>query len=204
MSDQFPPPGNQPPFQPPYGGQQPQYGPPPGWQPQPPKKRHTLRNVLLSIVGVFVLLIVIGIAASSGSGSGNSNNGPNTQLSNTQAPAVSTTTTTPPPAAPSYTEAQQQAIDAAQQYLSMGNGFSRKGLIQQLDSPDGSGFSKSLAVFAVDHIKVNWYHQAVLSAKGYLSMGGFSHASLVQQLDSPDGEQFTYAQAVYAAKHVGL
>jgi hypothetical protein len=36
-------------------------------QPQPPK-RHTLRNVLVAIAGLFVLLIVVGVAASAGKG----------------------------------------------------------------------------------------------------------------------------------------
>jgi hypothetical protein len=60
-------------------------------------------------------------------------------------------------------------------------------------------------VFAVDHIKVDWNQQAVLSAKGYLAMGtGFSRAGLIQQLTSTAGEQFTLAQATYAANKVGL
>jgi hypothetical protein len=107
--------------------------------------------------------------------------------------------------APSYTAAEQQAITAAQGYLSDGEGFSRAGLISQLSSPDGSGFSSNLATFAVDHVTVNWWRQAVIAAKGYMSDGeGFSYSGLVDQLDSPDGSQFTYAQAVYAARHVGL
>jgi Host cell surface-exposed lipoprotein len=108
------------------------------------------------------------------------------------------------PAGPQYTAAEQQAIDAAEGYINMGSGFSRQGLIQQLDSSAGDGFSQTLATFAVNHIKVNWYQQAVESAKGYMQMGGFSYSSLVQQLDSSAGEGFTYAQAVYAAKKVGL
>ena len=52
------------PQQPQYGGpQQPQYGGPP---PQPPKKKHTVRNVFLIIAGVFVLLIIIGVAVGGG------------------------------------------------------------------------------------------------------------------------------------------
>lgn len=102
-----------------------------------------------------------------------------------------------------YTVAQEQAIQAAQGYIDMG-GFSRKGLIQQLTSKAGEGFRKADAVFAVNHIKVDWNEQAVISAKGYLDMGGFSRASLIQQLTSPAGEQFTRAQAVYAANKVGL
>lgn len=106
---------------------------------------------------------------------------------------------------PQYTASQKQAILSAESYLSMGQGFSRAGLIKQLSSKYGEGFSRKLAVFAVDHVKVNWFHQAVLSAKGYLSMGqGFSYSGLVDQLSSPYGEQFTLAQAQYAAKAVGL
>lgn len=110
-----------------------------------------------------------------------------------------------PPAAPVYTASQQQAVDAAEGYLSDGEGFSRAGLIQQLDSPDGNGFSRHLATFAVDHVQVSWRHQAALAAEGYVSDGeGFSYSGLVQQLESPYGNQFTYSQAVYGAKAAGL
>jgi hypothetical protein len=109
------------------------------------------------------------------------------------------------PAAPQYTEPEQQAIDSAESYLSMGTGFSKAGLIHQLDSSAGEGFSEKLAVFAVNHVSVSWRQQAVLSAKGYMQLqSGWSFSGLVQQLDSPYGEQFTYAQAVYAAHAVGL
>ena len=43
--------------------------------------------------------------------------------------------------------------------------FSRKGLIHQLSSDAGSGFSKADATFAVDHIKVNWNEQAAKAAQ---------------------------------------
>jgi hypothetical protein len=99
--------------------------------------------------------------------------------------------------------ARQQAIESAQNYLDMG-GFSRAGLIDQLTSSYGEQFTYALAVFAVDHVQVNWNQQAVESAKSYMSMGGFSRASLIDQLTSSYGEQFTYAQAVYAANKVGL
>jgi hypothetical protein len=100
--------------------------------------------------------------------------------------------------------ARQQAIESAQSYLDMGSGFSRAGLIKQLDSAYGEGFSVALATFAVDHVQVNWNQQAVESAKGYIAMGGFSRDGLIQQLTSSYGEQFTYAQAVYAVNKVGL
>ena len=86
----------------------------------------------------------------------------------------------------------------------MGSGFSRYGLIQQLSSKAGSGFKRANAVFAVNHIKVNWNQQAVLAAKAYMSQSGFSRSGLIQQLSSRAGSGFTHAQAVYAANKVGL
>jgi hypothetical protein len=115
------------------------------------------------------------------------------------------TSTSQAPAAPQYSISQQQAIDSAESYLSEGQGFSKAGLYQQLHSQYGEGFSARLARFAVNHVRVSWKHQAVLSARGYMqSEPGWSYSGLVQQLDSPDGEQFTAAQAEYAAKAVGL
>ena len=52
-------------------------------------------------------------------------------------------------------------------------GFSRRGLIQQLDSSSGNGFPKSVAEFAVNRITVNWDQQAVEAAKGYMQEGGW-------------------------------
>jgi hypothetical protein len=54
-------------------------GPPPGWQPQPPKKSHKVRNVLLAVVGIFVLIIVIAAVASGGSKSDKASNPGSTQ-----------------------------------------------------------------------------------------------------------------------------
>ena len=101
------------------------------------------------------------------------------------------------------TTAQEQAIQSAQSYLEM-SGFSRLGLLKQLTSKYGEGFTKADAVYAVDHIKVDWNQQAVESAKSYLEQGGFSRAGLIQQLTSPYGEQFTVKQATYAVNKVGL
>jgi len=212
---QYPPQQDWPQQYPPQQGYQP-YPPQQGWQPpqqpggqrqaQPrrPKKRHTGRNVFLGILGAFVLIIVVAVAASGGGSSNPSQNKANSVTGQSQVSPAPAGSNSVAPAASQYTVAQQQAIKAAQGYLSMGQGFSRSGLIQQLDSPDGDGFSKSLAKFAVNHVKVNWMYQAVLSAKGYLKMGGFSCSSLEQQLDSQAGEGFTYSQAAHAAKAVGL
>jgi hypothetical protein len=101
------------------------------------------------------------------------------------------------------TTAQQQAVDAAQSYLSLGQGFSYAGLLQQLTSSAGDGFSKSDAEFAINYVKPGWDQQAVDAAKGYLSLGeGFSRSSLLQQLTSNYGDGFTQAQAEYAVDKV--
>lgn len=193
-------------------GEQPQPQPPqPQWQPaqpsvqpvQPPRKRWVRRHPVWSaVIAVFVVGGVISAAASGNKGNGNPSSGatsPAAPAATSSAPAPSSA-----PAAPQYTVSQQQAITAAGQYLAMGSGFSREGLIQQLDSSAGSGFSVADAMFAVNHIKVNWDQQAALAAKGYMQLGGFSYSSMVQQLESSAGSGFTYAQAVHGAKSVGL
>jgi hypothetical protein len=100
------------------------------------------------------------------------------------------------------TQQEQSAVATAKQYLST-SAFSRQGLIDQLDSPDGSGYAVNVATVAVDSLTVNWSTEAVEAAKEYLATGPFSCSALIQQLDSPDGGQFTVAQATYGAQHAG-
>jgi hypothetical protein len=102
-----------------------------------------------------------------------------------------------------YTVAQENAIGSAKDYLAT-MAFSRAGLIEQLSSSSGEGYSKADATFAVDHLHVDWNQQAVRSAREYLSTQHFSRAGLIEQLSSSSGEGFTVAQATYAADHVGL
>ena len=103
----------------------------------------------------------------------------------------------------SMTTSQEQAVGSAQEYLAF-DAFSRSGLIDQLHSKAGEGFSLADATFAVDHIKVDWNAEAVKSAKSYLKFTHFSRAGLIDQLSSKAGEGFTKAQAEYAATQVGL
>jgi hypothetical protein len=98
----------------------------------------------------------------------------------------------------------QQAVDSAQSYLSEGQGFSEQGLIQQLTSSAGNGFTQAQAEYAIDHVQADWDAQAVDAAKGYMQIGGFSRAGLIQQLTSSAGNGFTLAQAEYAVSKVGL
>jgi hypothetical protein len=95
---------------------------------------------------------------------------------------------------------QRQAIGAAHDYLRY-EAFSKQGLIDQLDSRYGDGYSKAVATYAVNHISVSWNYQAARSAKQYLRFEHFSCSGLIEQLHSPYGEKFTYPQAVYGAHH---
>ncbi len=98
---------------------------------------------------------------------------------------------------PALTADQTNAVESAAQYLGEGTGWSRNGLIAQLDSSAGEGFSKADATYGVDAQGADWNAQAVLSAADYLSEGtGFSLNGLIAQLDS-SAEGFTKAQATY-------
>ncbi len=115
-------------------------------------------------------------------------------------PTSPPTTKAPAPTGPTLTQQQQSAVASAKQYLGLGSGFSQQGLIDQLDSSAGGGYSVNDATVAVDSLNENWNAQAVLSAKGYLQTSPFSCADLINQLDSSAGGQFTVAQATYGAQ----
>lgn len=100
------------------------------------------------------------------------------------------------------TPGQANAMRSAEQYLSM-TGFSRQGLIDQLSSNAGEGYSVSDATAAVDSLSVNWNENAARSAKQYLQMTGFSCKGLIQQLSSSAGDKYTVAQATYGARQAG-
>lgn len=195
----FPPPQEQPAVQ---------AQPPKPSQPAAPKKKNWfLRHKILTALPAVVVLGIIGAAASGSSKKNSSNSNASAPLggSATMAPTTQTHTTKPSKSKPSLTGPQQQAIESATNYLSEGQGFSRSGMIKQLSSSYGSGFPKAVAVFAVNHLNVNWDQQAVVAAKGYKATGGgFSCSGMIQQLSSSYGSGFTHAQAVYGAKRAGV
>jgi phage tail sheath protein FI len=108
----------------------------------------------------------------------------------------------PTTATSTMTQQQKSAAEEANQYLST-EAFSRQGLIDQLDSPNGGGYSVSDATVAVDSLTTNWNTEAVQAAKEYLKTEPFSCNDLIQQLDSPEGGEFTVAQATYGAQQSG-
>lgn len=104
---------------------------------------------------------------------------------------------------PAGTKSQQQALESAESYLEFMS-FSKKGLIRQLSSDAGAGFSVADATWAVNRVKVNWKEQAVKSAEDYMTISSFSRSALIRQLSSSAGSGFTLSEAKYAADKVGL
>jgi nucleoside phosphorylase len=120
----------------------------------------------------------------------------------TTAPSASKPTTKFPTAKPVLAE-QQNAVRSARSYLATG-AFSRKGLIEQLSSDAGDGYSVEAATQAVDSLDIDFNEQAVKSAKDYLKFSAFSRKGLIEQLSSDSGGGFTHSQAVYGVSEAGL
>lgn len=97
---------------------------------------------------------------------------------------------------------KRNAIRSAESYLRVG-GFSREGLIRQLSSRAGSGYSVEDATYAVDSLNIDWNAQAARSAESYLRVMGFSCDGLINQLSSSSGSQYTRSQAEYGARAAG-
>ena len=90
------------------------------------------------------------------------------------------------------TAEQRNAADSASSYLDF-SGFSRKGLIDQLEF---EGYSKADATAAVDSLDVDWNEQARRSAESYLDTMAFSLSELIDQLEF---EGYTASQADFGA-----
>ena len=120
-----------------------------------------------------------------------------------EAKATSKSTKPSKPAEPEMTAGQANALQAGQNYIDM-MPFSHDGLIQQLSSPAGDGYSKADGTFAADHVNVDWNKEAAEAAKNYLDMTPFSRSGLIQQLTSSAGDQYTHKQAVYGVNKAGL
>ena len=107
---------------------------------------------------------------------------------------------------PKLTLGQENALRGAKQYLDV-MPFSRAGLIQQLTSEYGSGFSPEDAEFAVATIEqagqVDWNAEAAEAAQSYLDAMSFSRDGLFEQLTSSYGSGFTADQANAGLAAVG-
>jgi predicted 3-demethylubiquinone-9 3-methyltransferase (glyoxalase superfamily) len=176
------------------------------------------KKIVAAIAATFVLGIAAascaetpeekGSAATPAAESTTEKTEPETTTENAEKPAETVTETVTPTPKPKpkpkpLTAGQENAIAAAEDYLET-MPFSRSGLIEQLSSEYGSGFSKADATFAVNHIDVNWTEQAARAAKDYLETMPFSRSGLIEQLSSEYGSGFTHKQAVYGVNQTGL
>lgn len=100
-------------------------------------------------------------------------------------------------AAPEMTAGQKNAMASAEQYLEY-SAFSKSGLVKQLKFEK---YPEKDAVWAVDHLDVNWNEQAALAAETYLDTSSFSREGLINQLKF---EGYTPEQAAYGVKQAGL
>lgn len=98
---------------------------------------------------------------------------------------------------PDLSVEQESAIQKAESYLEHLPGWSREGLIGQVEY---EGFPSDVAEFAVDYLDIDYMEQAELKAESYMeNVGGFSYDSLVDQLLF---EKFTQEQAEHGADHI--
>lgn len=107
---------------------------------------------------------------------------------------------TPAPApapASNLTPSQENAVRSAESYLDL-MGFSRQGLIGQLEFEQ---YSTDDATVAVDSLFVDWNAEAAQSAASYLETMAFSCGSLIDQLEF---EGFTPDQATFGAAQTGI
>lgn len=110
--------------------------------------------------------------------------------------SAGSTTATPPSQGEGATTGQKNALEKANNYLSM-MAFSRTGLIKQLEYEN---FSNADATYAVDNCGADWNAQAAKKAKSYLDAMAFSRDNLIKQLEF---EGFTNEQAVYGVEQNG-
>jgi hypothetical protein len=167
------------------------------------RKKIMKKLVTASAIAFAAVLAITGCSASTTTSASPASS--SAAVGPTTAPAKKAPAAPAKPAAPTLTASQEQALIAAKNYLKIGSGFSYQGLIDQLDSSAGNGFSVADATAAVNALGANYNEQAAIAAKNYLKLGtGFSHASLVAQLDSAAGNKFTPAQAEYGTTAAGL
>ena len=158
------------------------------------------------IPGVLIALLVIGSAIGGG---GSSDDKPSSSAAAESSDATDTDVKSEAPkpektkAAPKLTSGQENALAAAENYLTVAP-FSRKGLIRQLSSDAGDGYSKADATYAAEHVKVNYKEQAARAAKAYLEISPFSRSGMIEQLSSDAGDGYTRAEAEYGAEKADL
>lgn len=83
--------------------------------------------------------------------------------------------------------------------------MSKAGLLDQLTSKDGEGFTQDAGQYAVDHLNADWNENALKCARNYLKEEHLSRSDVQEQLSSSiddRGEGFTSDQVQYAMSHL--
>lgn len=128
-------------------------------------------------------------------------------LGSTKKKSVTAEKSDTPDDASSLSKEVKRAAEEAKKYLAL-YGFSKKGLIGQLSSEYGSGFSEEDATKAVEYLEkslpIDWNEQAVKSAETYNTAMSFDRAGMIEMLTSEFGGKFTKEQAEYAVDKLGL
>ncbi len=96
------------------------------------------------------------------------------------------------------------ALESAKDY-NEDQPMSKAGLLDQLTSKDGEGFTQEAGEYAVNHLNANWNENALKCAKDYLKEEHMSRSDLQEQLGSSvddGGEGFTQDQVQYALSHL--
>lgn len=172
------------------------------WGQQPPPRKRGSRTSIAVAWMIFVVTLFVCVTLLSNLDAQDATNADPAATGSTQVDPLAQNATSGS-TKPKMTTAQRQAVRSAESYITYA-GFSKAGLMRQLTSESGEGFTQADARYAVNHIKVNWNTEAVQSARSYLDMTGFSRSGLIRQLHSSAGDGYTLKQATYAANKVGL
>lgn len=108
------------------------------------------------------------------------------------------------PAKPKVPTEYKNALATAEEY-NEDQPMSKAGLLDQLTSSDGEGFTQAAGEYAVNHLKANWNENALKCAKTYQKEEHLSRADVQSQLSSSvddGGEGFTSEQVQYAMSHL--
>ena len=155
------------------------------------------KPLVLAVLGVTAVLIM---GADDSCNTDDTGSQPAKQSnSNKPANGGSNSNSKPASSEPEMTPGQENALQAANDYLDYAP-FSKAGLIDQLSSSAGDGYPVADATFAANHVDADWNEEAYKAAKSYLDYSSFSLQGLIDQWSSSAGDQFTQAQAEYGAK----
>ncbi|MDN5682541.1 Ltp family lipoprotein [Corynebacterium glyciniphilum] len=115
--------------------------------------------------------------------------------------AVAVEDDAPAPESRDVPREHQSALRKAETYSEMMH-MSKAGILEQLTSDYGEGFSPEAARYAVDNVDADWNNNALEKARTYQDTMSMSPSAIHEQLVSEYGEKFTVEEADYALAHL--